>query len=101
MASDREKKKRKKKTKLLGRTGALKTEELISVAEVGWSLNTLHRSGTFSCPEQSSTASPCLGSVLDTWCHHRHLCPQVQGISQGQGESWGARSSSAPAAQQP
>lgn len=57
MASDREKKNRKKKTKLLGRTGTLKTEELISIGEVGWSLNTLHRVGTlFSCPDQSSTA---------------------------------------------
>lgn len=52
------KRREKKKTKLLGRTGTLKTEEMISTGEVGWSLNTLHRAGTFSCPEHSTTASP-------------------------------------------
>lgn len=58
MAGDREKKKRKKEVRLLGRTGTLKTEELISVGEVGQSWNALHRAWTFfSCPDQSSTAS--------------------------------------------
>lgn len=78
----------KKKARLLGRTGTLKTEELISIGEVGWSSNTLHRAGTFSsCPEQSSTLS--LGFVLGTWSHHPHPCPEVKGLSQGQGSSWG------------